>query len=112
MIKKKVVLRKNDLIAPKGYAKLFDQLKTDIKQTQLRVALSVTKELVLLYWRTGKVLSEKVNNEKWGAKTMERLARDLKTEFPDVNGFSLRNLQYMRKFADSCPDGNYAAAAA
>ena len=112
MTKKNAVSCKNDLVDPKGYAKLFEQLKADIKQTQLRAALSVTKELILLYWRTGKVLSEKVNNERWGSKTMERLARDLKKEFPDVSGFSLRNLKYMRQFAESFPDANWAAAAA
>lgn len=112
MTKKKAVSRKSALVDPKGYAKLFEQLKVDIKQTQLRAALSVTKELILLYWRTGKALSEKVNNEGWGAKTMERLARDLKAEFPDVSGFSLRNLKYMRQFAESFPEPNWAAAAA
>lgn len=112
MRNKKTVSPKNDLGYPKEYAKLFDQLKADIKQTQLRAALLVTKELILLYWRTGKVLLEQSNREGWGAKTLERLSRDLKSEFPDVEGFSLRNLQYMRKFAESCPDGNYAAAAA
>jgi len=46
-------------------------------------------------------LFNKVNNEGWGAKTLERLARDLKEGFPDVSGFSVRNLQYMKKFAVS-----------
>lgn len=112
MAKKQSVSRKHDLVDSKGYIKIFDQLKADIKETQLRAALLITKELILLYWRTGKVISEKVNNEGWGAKTMERLARDLKKEFPDVSGFSLRNLKYMRQFAESFPDANWAAAAA
>ena len=43
---------------------------------------------------------------------MERLSRDLKDDFPDISGFSVRNLQYMREFAESYPDANYAAAAA
>jgi predicted nuclease of restriction endonuclease-like (RecB) superfamily len=112
MLKKKAVFPKNNPNDPKDYAKIFEQLKTDIRQTQLRAALSITQELILLYWRTGKVLSEKVNTEKWGAKILERLARDLKKEFPDVSGFSLRNLHYMRKFAKSYQDPNCAAAAA
>lgn len=58
------------------------------------------------------MLLEKVNNEEWGAKTLERLARDLKEELPDVSGFSVRNLQYMRKFAVSYSEENYAAVAA
>ncbi len=106
------MVKKNELAIPKSYAKVFEQLKADIQQTQLKAALSVTKELTMLYWRTGKVLLKRSSKEGWGAKTLERLANDLLAEFPDVKGFSLRNLQYMRKFADSYPDENYAAAAA
>ncbi len=110
--KKKATARKNNLVDPSSYVKVFERLKSDIRESQLRAALSVTRELTLLYWRTGKVLAEKVIDGGWGAKTMERLARDLKEEFPDVSGFSLRNLKYMRQFAESFPDANWAAAAA
>lgn len=103
---------KNKLIDSTSYAHVFERLKLDIREAQLRAALSVTRELTLLYWRTGKVLVEKVSQEGWGAKTLERLARDLKAEFPDISGFSVRNLQYMRKFAVSYERENYAAAAA
>ncbi len=112
MKRKKPVSKKADIADPNSYTKLFEQLKLDIKQTQLRAALSVTKELIMLYWRTGKILSEKVHYEGWGSQTMERLTRDLKNEFPDVSGFSLRNLKYMRQFAESYPEANWAAAAA
>lgn len=114
MNKKREVAKKPTSVVsgPKGYATLLEQIKTDIFQTQLRAALSVTKELILLYWRIGKTLLERTREEGWGAKPLERLSRDLKNGFPDINGFSLRNLQYMRKFAEGCPDANYAAAAA
>lgn len=114
MIKKRAVTKKSEseTFSPQGYAKLLEQIKTDILQTQLRSALSITKELIMFYWRTGKVLSEQVKEEGRGASTMERLARDLKREFPDITGFSFRNLHYMRKFAASYPDPNSAAAAA
>ena len=58
------------------------------------------------------MLSAQAASEKWGAKALERLANDLLEDFPDVRGFSVRNLQYMRKFADCYLDENYAAAAA
>lgn len=96
----------------KKYVDVFEQLKSDILQSQLRASLSVTKELTLLYWRTGKMLSYLVASEDRGAKTLERLSRDLKNEFPDVSGFSPRNLWYMKKFAISYPDELTAAAAA
>lgn len=107
-----MAIKKIEALDLKSYGNFLQQLKDDIQQTQLKAALSVTKELTLLYWRTGKMLLEKVDKEGWGAKTLERLARDLKDEFPNVSGFSLRNLQYMRKFAVSYSNDNYAADAA
>lgn len=66
----------------------------------------------MLYWRIGKVLIEKTREGGWGAKPLERLSKDLKSDFPGITGFSLRNLKYMRQFAESLPDANWAAAAA
>ncbi len=107
-----MTIKKIETLDPKSYGNFLQQLKDDIQETQLKAALSVTKELTLLYWRTGKMLLEKVNKEGWGAKTLERLAKDLKDEFPNVSGFSVRNLQYMRKFAVSYSNHDCAAAAA
>ena len=81
-------------------------------QTQLKAALSVSFELTMLYWRIGKELSEKIVVEGWGAKVIENIARDLEKAFPGISGFSLRNLRYMRKFAETYTDINFAAAAA
>lgn len=94
------------------YVKLFENIKTDILQTQLKAAASVTKELTLLYWRIGKTISEKMSTEGWGAKVVERLAHDLSKSFPGITGFSIRNLKYMRKFADCYDNINCATAAA
>lgn len=58
------------------------------------------------------MLSQKVAAEGWGPKTIERLAKDLASTFPGMPGFSFRSLRYMRKFAESYPDSNLAAAAA
>lgn len=103
---------KTNPVDSNSYSQAFELLKSDIRESQLRAALSVTKELILLYWRTGKMLAEKVAKEGWGAKTIERLARDTKEEFPDISGFSFRNLKYMRQFAECFPNDNWAAAAA
>ena len=61
MKKKREIVKKSasDVYSPKSYVKLLEQIKADIFQTQLRAALSVTKELIMLYWRIGKTLSEK-----------------------------------------------------
>lgn len=66
----------------------------------------------MLYWRIGKVISNKMDSEGWGAKTVVRLADDLGKALPGVAGFSARNLRYMRKFSTVYPTDNFAAAAA
>ncbi|MFI5343766.1 MAG: DUF1016 N-terminal domain-containing protein [Chlamydiales bacterium] len=86
--------------------------KRDIQASQLRATMSITKELTALYWRIGKMLSEKTSLEGWGAKTIEKVAKDLESSFPGVAGFSFRNLKYMRQFAECYQDENWATAVA
>ena len=52
----------------------------------------------------GRIILEQQQSEGWGTKIIDRLATDLKTEFPDSKGFSVRNLKYMRTFAEAYPD--------
>jgi len=106
MNKKKISLKKtskvsNVVVSTKEYANLLERIKTDILQTQLKAAQSVTKELTLLYWRIGKNISEKIGAEVRGAKVVEKLANDLRKSFPGMAGFSLRSLRYMRTFAET-----------
>jgi len=60
--------------------------------------------MICLYWRIGKRVLEKQNAEGWGAKVIDRMVVDLKEQFPDFHGFSLRNIKYMRKFAQTYSD--------
>ncbi len=110
-ISKKISSKVNDT-AVKEYVKLLENIKIDILQTQLKAALSVTKELILLYWRIGKTISKKMKTEGWGTKVVEKLAHDLGKSFPGIAGFSIRNLKYMRKFADCYKEINCATAVA
>ena len=89
---------------PPGYADWLADLKDRIRQTRLRVALAVNSELILLYWRIGRDILERQARDGWGAKVVDRLARDLRAEFPDSRGFSRANLLYMRAFAEAWPD--------
>lgn len=89
---------------PSGYAEFLSDLKDRIRTAQIKAALSVNRELILLYWEIGRLILERQEKEGWGAKVIERLARDLKAEFPDMKGFSPRNLKYMRAFAEAYPD--------
>lgn len=84
---------------PDEYATLLTELKEQIRSSQSRAALSVNRELVLLYWRIGGRILDRQEAEGWGAKVIDRLSADLRKAFPDMKGFSVRNLKYMRSFA-------------
>ena len=58
-----------------------------------------SRELVLLYWQIGSDILTRQERQSWGAKVIDRLSSDLIREFPELKGFSVRNLKYMRKFA-------------
>jgi len=90
---------------PEGYADWLTQLKVDIAQARQRAALAVNAELVQLYHRIGAEIRQRQQVNAWGAKVIERLARDLSDAFPDIRGFSSRNLKYMAFFAQHCPNG-------
>lgn len=87
-----------------NYFALLDGLKRRIRTAQLKAALAVNQELILLYWQIGREILVRQQEEGWGRKVIERLARDLKREFPDMKGFSRTNLMYMRAFAEAWPD--------
>ena len=97
--------KKNEIVDPSSYARFLDHVKQDIQESQLRAAMSITKEVIGLYWRIGKTLAEKAFLESWGSKTIEKIAKDLNSSFPGISCFSHRNLKFMRQFADSYPEG-------
>lgn len=86
-----------------NYQDLLARLKSQIRTAQVRAALAVNHELVMLYWGIGRVILERQDKEGWGAKVIERLAKDLRSEFPDMQGLSPRNLKYMKAFAEAWP---------
>lgn len=89
------------LINENDYLQTIQKIKEEIKSSQYRAIKTVNKELILLYWNIGKVI---LNNSKWGNKFIDNLAKDIKMEFPQIKGFSIRNLKYMRKFAELYTD--------
>ena len=60
--------------------------------------------MIYLYWNIGRSILKRQAEEGWGAKIIDRMAKDLKDAFPEMSGFSPRNIKYMRKFAESWPD--------
>ena len=97
-----VPVSKTDL--PDGYANLLTSLKKRIQQERIKTVLSANCAMVMLYWDIGALILERQQTEGWGAKIIDRLSFDLKEAFPDMKGFSSRNLKYMRKFAESWRD--------
>ena len=91
------------IVSSKGYQDLLSLVKNRIRTAQVRAALAVNSELVLLYWGIGKEILTRQSQEGWGAKVIERLAHDLHIEFPEMGGLSPRNLKYMRAFAEAWP---------
>jgi predicted nuclease of restriction endonuclease-like (RecB) superfamily len=91
-------------LLPKGYVELLSQLKERIRSAQLRAAVAVSHEMVILYWQIGRDILARQEHEGWGAKVIDRLAIDLRRSFPDMTGLSPRNLKYMRAFGKAWPD--------
>ncbi|MGG6270156.1 PDDEXK nuclease domain-containing protein [Leptolyngbya sp. AN03gr2] len=92
------------LSLPENYDDFLNNLKERIRSAQLRAALAVNQELVMLYWQIGCEVLAKEQTQGWGAKVVERIAKDLKKAFPEIKGFSVRNLRYMKVFAEAYPD--------
>lgn len=90
--------------APLGYADWLAELKGRIHSAQQRAAHAINRELVGLYWQIGRDILARQALQGWGAKVIDRLAHDLRTAFPDMKGFSPRNLKYMRAFAEAWPE--------
>ncbi len=92
---------------PEGYADWIRDLKARVHEARQLAARAVNRELVGLYWRIGRDIRARQEAQDWGAKIIDRIAADLKAEFADAEGFSPRNLKYMRAFAVAWPDEDF-----
>lgn len=86
------------------YFKTLSEIKNKISSSQIKAAVKVNQELVILYWEIGTAISLKRKKDGWGAKTIDKLGKDLRVSFPNMKGLSPRNLKYMLKFALEYPD--------
>lgn len=89
---------KNDLVKSKDYKLFIQEIKSRVKHAQVKAAVSVNTELMHLYWDMGKDIIEKQKLTTWGDGFLDQLSKDLQKEFPDMKGFSLRNLKYIRQW--------------
>lgn len=91
-------------LLPSDYSAFLHTIKTRIQQAQLRAVVAVNTELIRLYWQIGHEIWQRQQAEGWGAKVIAHLSADLHAAFPQMKGFSPRNLQYMRTFAEAYPN--------
>ena len=89
---------------PAGYAELLEQLKARVRTSQVRAARAANSELLQLYWSVGRDILDRQEQAGWGSRVIDRLAQDLRAEFPDQRGWSRSNLHYMRSLAAAWPD--------
>lgn len=87
-----------------SYLDFIEEIKKEIENQRLNVVLNANSSMICLYWNIGKAVLQKQKEEGWGAKVIDRMAKDIKEAFPDMSGFSPRNIKYMRKFAECWPD--------
>ena len=85
----------------KSFREICDGIKKDVKDTQLEIMINANTNLVNLYYRIGKIISE---NYSWGNKFVENVSFELKNTFPTLKGFSARNLNYMKAFYEEYKD--------
>ena len=92
---------------PDDYADVLASLKDQVRQARLTAQRRVNTELIALYWGIGQQILIRQDRHGWGVGVIRRLAEDLRAEFPQMRGFSQRNLQYMRTMANEWgPDAN------
>lgn len=96
--------RKPVPVLPVDYADWLVSLKQRIRGARQRAVLAANEEQIRLYHDIGRDILDRQRRQGWGAGVIDRLSADLRAAFPDMKGFSARNLNYMRLFARECPD--------
>ena len=80
------------------YRDWLHDLKQQIKTGQIKAALSVNSQMIMLYWDLGKQIADKQEKAQWGSSFIEQLSKDLMEEFPEMKGFSYDNLRFAKRF--------------
>lgn len=89
---------KSFVVLSKEYKIWLKDIKTFIRNQQIKAAVKVNAELLKVYWRLGSDIAAHKAESQWGSRFYESLSRDLKAEFPDMKGFSVTNLKYCKRF--------------
>ncbi|MFJ6697014.1 YhcG family protein [Streptomyces sp. NPDC091272] len=89
---------------PPDFYEMVDDLKSIVRGAHVRAQLKVNTEMIRMYWEIGRTILAKQGEERWGTKVIDRIATELRTEFPGQRGFSRTNLKYMQQFARTLPE--------
>ena len=92
------------LIQEPEYSAFLAEIKQQYQKSQLKAAYAVNREMIRFYWQLGQMIVGKQANTTWGSKFLDHLSHDLQAEFPGSTGFSVRNLKFMRQFAQMYPE--------
>lgn len=86
-----------------NYTDLLADIKQKINEAQVKVVAAANTQLRWLYWQLGTYILDNQKVQGWGAKIIECLSKDLYNAYPQIKGFSIRNLKYRRCFAEAYP---------
>ena len=92
------IVKSHDIHIDNDYADWIADIKKRYRSAQAKAAVKVNAEKLLFNWQLGRDLVQKKAEERWGAGVVEQVSLDLKREFPDADGFSVRNLWYMKQW--------------
>ena len=81
-----------------GYAALLRKIKQRVLVAQQRAIYAANEEMLRMYWDIGGMLQQSQDADGWGKKTLQRLSVDLKNDYSEIKGFSVRNMQCMIQF--------------
>lgn len=89
---------------PEWYGEMLNNISQLVAEGRRQVMWTANVQMSMMYYQIGMEILNRQNAEGWGTKVIDRLSADLKRSFPEMHGFSPRNLKYMRRFAESWPD--------
>ena len=85
------------------YRAALHRIIQTIEGAQVKMVVASNRQMLWAYWNVGNELSARTQQNGWGARVIDTLSKDLRKKFPGIKGFSPRNLQYMRQFAEAYP---------
>ncbi|MBY0378976.1 MAG: PDDEXK nuclease domain-containing protein [Burkholderiales bacterium] len=97
--KTKLITEEN-LNSTSEYTELLYLIKSKIRNAQLKAVVTVNQQMLEFYWELGNIIIQKQAQTTWGDKLINQLSHDLKIEFPEMKGFSISNLKYMKQWVN------------